>query len=77
MPHADNCAITRLDMTAENRDYIFEDLLERLELFKICQDMLKTTLGWRRDFYEGQLKKSRNKIRKIIEGWPINPRSIR
>jgi hypothetical protein len=32
---------------------MFEDLLERLQLFQICQNMLKTTLGWRRGFYEG------------------------
>ena len=61
-------------MTIENRDYIFENFLERLQLFQICQNMLKTALGWRRGFYEEQLRKTVNKIRKTIEAWPVNPR---
>ena len=36
--------------------------------------MLKITLGWRRDFYEEQLRKNINKIKKMIETWPINVR---
>lgn len=60
-------------MNAENRDYAFEDLLERLQLFQICQNMLKTTLGWRRGFYAQQLRKTTDKIRKVIESWPVNP----
>jgi hypothetical protein len=32
------CAITRFD---ENRDYILDHFLERLQLFKVCQNMLK------------------------------------
>jgi hypothetical protein len=59
--------LTFLDMTVENRDYIFENSLERLQLFQICQNMLKITLGWRRDFYEQQLRKHGTKIRKMIE----------
>ncbi len=61
-------------MTAKNREYIFEVLLERLHLFQICQNMMKTALGWRRDFYQEQLRKTANKISKMIEAWPVNPR---
>ncbi len=60
-------------MTVENRDYIFENFLERLQLFQVCQNMLKITLGWRRDFYEQQLRRHENKIRKMIETWPAIP----
>jgi hypothetical protein len=60
-------------MTAENRDYIFEDFLERLQLFQVCQNMLKTALGWRRDFYLEQRRKAANKITKMIETWPVKP----
>ena len=60
-------------MASENQDYIFEGLLERLQLFQICENLMKTTLGWRRDFYEQQLRKTANKIKKTIEGWPVNP----
>jgi hypothetical protein len=69
-----NCAITRFAMAAENQDYIFEILLERLQLFQLCQSMLKTAQGWRRDFYQQQLRKTVNKIRKMIEAWPVKPR---
>jgi hypothetical protein len=65
------CAITLFNMTVENRDYIFESFLECLQLFQICQNMLKITLGWRRDFYAQQLGKNGNKIRKMIETWPV------
>jgi hypothetical protein len=60
-----------LDMTVDNRDYIFETFLECLQLFQICQNMLKITVGWRRDFYAQQLGKNGNKIRKMIETWPV------
>jgi hypothetical protein len=67
------CAITLFDMTVETRDYIFENFLERLQLFQICQHMLKISLGWRRGFYEQQLIRHGNKIRKMIETWPASP----
>jgi hypothetical protein len=44
-----------------------ENLLERLQLFQICQNMLQVTLGWRRDFYEEQLRKNNSKIKKMID----------
>ena len=47
-------------MNSENRDYKFENFLERLQLFQVCQNMLKITLGWRRDFYAEQLRKNIN-----------------
>jgi hypothetical protein len=61
-------------MNSENRDYEFENFLEQLQLFQICQNMLQVTLGWRRDFYEEQLRKNINKIKKMIETWPVNAR---
>jgi hypothetical protein len=64
-----NCAITLFDMTTENQDYIFERLLGGLQTVQICENMLETTLGWRRDFYEEQLRKTKSKIQKTIEIW--------
>ena len=56
--------------TIDQKEYAFEGLLEKLQLLQICQNMLQTTLGFRRDFYEEQVRKNRNKITKIIEAWP-------